>query len=330
MNDAYSLLGLSPGVAQHDIKRAFRKLAMRWHPDRNPDPAAQEHFRALRAAYEYLLADADTQEDVAAPESKASRGPDRRQELTLGLEEAFGGCEKPVRLVQEATCADCAGRGEEVLAHSRLCEHCLGSGRVRVGGGGLERCDACEGRGYSTRRTCTTCKGSGRQQSWRTLSVKIPPGLLAGDELRIAGEGEPSLDADGQPGDLRLRIVLSPHALYQLEGRNLRLSRPMSALRMLAGGEIDVPVPGRIIKVQVAAGSAMPREVRVEGAGFPAGRGQPAGALIVELEPVLPEGCDAHARRLIEELDTELSRKTKRHFPHVADWEADWLHGRRS
>ncbi|TAH50399.1 MAG: J domain-containing protein [Betaproteobacteria bacterium] len=338
MNDAYTLLGLNPGVAQKDIKRAFRRLAMQWHPDRNPDPAALERFRSLRAAYEYLLADGDNGSDVdadapgpgpSAGTESPPRGADRRQDLSLTIEEAWLGCEKSVRIGHEAECGTCSGTGQEVLAHTRLCTACHGSGRVRVAGG-LHRCETCAGRGYSTRRTCTACEGSGRAEAWRTLAVKVPPGLLSGDELRVAGAGEPSPDPKGPNGDLRLRISIATHDLYRLEGRDLKLSRPVSALRMLAGGDIAIPLPGGSLNLHVEAGNATPREVRVEGAGFPAGRGQPAGALVVEVLPVWPEACDKDQQRLFDELDAALSRRTKRHFPEVADWESQWLPGRRS
>ncbi|ATE62585.1 DnaJ C-terminal domain-containing protein [Thauera sinica] len=337
MNDAYTLLGLHPGVAQKDIKRAFRRLAMQWHPDRNPDPAALEHFKALRAAYERLLASAesgpaaetgtDAPQDTHPAGGDASPGADRRQDLSLTIEEAWLGCEKPVKIAREAECATCGGSGEEALAHTQLCKDCHGSGRVRVGGN-LERCKVCAGRGYRTQRTCTDCEGSGRTQAWRTLAVKVPPGLLGGDELRIAGAGEPSPHPDGASGDLRLRVLIAAHDLYRLEGRDLRVSRPVGALRMLAGGDIEVPVPGGSVRLHVEAGKAAPRELRVDGAGFPAGRGQPAGALIVELRPVAPEACDKHQRQVLEELDAELSRKAKRHYPELAEWETNWLPSR--
>lgn len=324
MNDAYALLGLSPGVPQQDIKRAFRQLAMRWHPDRNPDPEAQEHFKTLRAAYEHLIALGDEFHDNVSEAPPRARGADRRQDVALSLEEAYMGCEKPVRLVQESDCEACGATGEEILAHSRLCELCHGSGRVRVENA-LQRCNACDGRGYRTRRPCSHCEGSGKTQTWRTLVVKVPPGLLAGDELRIAGEGEVSPDIGGQPGDLRLRIVLNPHELYRLDGRDLRLTRPVSALSLIAGGELSLPTPGGTIVMQLEAGSAAARELRLEGAGFPAGRGRPAGALVVELQPVLPTNCDPNLRRLIAELDAELLRRSSRYLPEVARWETDWL-----
>lgn len=337
MKDAYTLLGLEPGVPPKDIKRAFRRLAMQWHPDRNPDPAALEHFKALRAAYEHVLAHSEiaTSDEEATPQpptpprDSTARGADRHQDLTLTIEEAWLGCEKSVRVAHESTCPTCDGGGTEKLAHTQLCKECHGSGRIRVTDGhGLHRCKTCEGRGYRTQRTCTACEGSGRVQAWRTLAVKIPPGLLTGDELRVAGAGESSTLPDGDNGDLRLRVRLAEHALYRLEGRDLRMSRPISALRMLAGGDIEVPLPAGPLTLTIFAGAAAPRELRIEAAGFPAGRGQAAGALVVELHPVMPEGCNTRQQRLLAELDAELSANASRHYPTLAAWEADWLSSR--
>lgn len=323
MNDAYTLLGLRPGVSKQDIKRAFRQLAMRWHPDRNADPAAVEHFKTLRAAYERLLAQFDPA-DAPQHATPPARGTDRRLDLELTLEEGFLGCEKPVQLGTEQTCTHCEGSGEQTLSHSRLCEHCHGSGRVQRGDK-LTQCDSCKGRGYRNRQTCPACEGSGRERALRTILVKVPPGLLAGDELRIAGEGEPCSDAQGLPGDLRLKIGLAPHALYALEGRNLRLQRPLSLLRLLAGGPLRVPLPGGAQTIVLEPGAAEARTIHVEGAGYPGGRSQPAGTLIVELIPVLPVQLPARLLQQLAHLDAELGEDPARFLPAVAQWEAAWL-----
>jgi molecular chaperone DnaJ len=306
---------------------------MRWHPDRNADPAAVEHFKTLRAAYEHLLEQLEQLDPAAAPQpapqpaTPPARGADRRLDLVLTLEEGFLGCEKPVQLVAEQTCTRCDGSGEQTLSHSRLCEHCHGSGRVQCGER-LTQCDSCGGRGYRNRQTCPACEGSGRERALRTILVKVPPGLLAGDELRIAGEGEPCSDELGQPGDLRLKISLAPHALYALEGRNLRLQRPLSLLRLLAGGPLQVPLPGGSRTIVLEPGTADARALRVEGAGYPGGRNQPAGTLIVDLLPVLPVQLPARLLQQIAHLDAELDEDPARFLPAVAQWEADWLQQR--
>lgn len=331
--DAYTLLGVSPGVDQRELKRAYRRMAMRWHPDRNADPDAPEQFKALRTAYESLVATVGTPvADDAGAQARADahaepappRGADRRMDLSLSVEEAFLGCTKEVVLAREVVCERCSGSGVEALPVSRLCEPCRGSGRLRDADG-LARCHSCGGRGYRSTQPCSACAGSGCQQGGRTISVGVPAGLVDGDELRLAGEGEPCSDARGLPGDLRLRIVLAPHPIFRRDRRNLLVQRPVSALRMLIGGELRVPYPGGSRSIVVQPGVAHARSVNVAGAGFPPTRGRPAGDLIVELVPHLPQEPNARVRSLIEQLDAELARDVPRHLPELARWEAVWL-----
>lgn len=375
MLDAYELLGLRPGATEPEVKRAFRRLAMRWHPDRNPDPAATERFKALRQAYDRLLAAADDAtavgEDAAAapadesapadatatdphtdsrragahggrrsdpgrgPSSTADsgndadddaplRGADRRLDLELSFEEAFLGGRKALSVPTAAVCAHCNGSGTETLSVSRLCEPCRGSGRLREGGG-LARCSACHGRGYRSTRACSSCHGSGRQTQARALRIELPPGLIDDDELRLAGEGEPAPVAGGRAGDLRVRIRLAAHALFRRDGRDLVLRRPLSALRMLLGGELRIAHPAGARTLLLEPGPAEPRRLRVAGAGFPARGRRRAGDLVVELVPTWPQSPDAALRGLIEQLEAEVARKAARHLPEVAQWEARWL-----
>ncbi|MCK0510311.1 DnaJ C-terminal domain-containing protein [Aromatoleum buckelii] len=336
--DPHSLLGLSPGAGEREIKHAFRRLAMRWHPDRNADPAAIEHFKRLRAAYEDLLAgysrcpapaaaphDAQAADTRPEPPPEAPpRGADRREDLVLSLEEAFAGGEKAFTIADEIPCDACGGSGEEVLRHTRLCATCHGSGRVRDGRS-LTACADCGGRGYLNRQACAACHGSGQARAARKLRVRIPAGVLDGDELRVAGAGEDCDRAGGKPGDLLLRVVLAPHALYRLDGRDLMLTRPVSAFRMLLGGELPIPLPDGVRNLKLEPGPATTRELRVKGAGFPGRGGARAGALIVRLVPVLPEAPDAEILALLERAETRLQNTLSRHLPDVASWEERWL-----
>lgn len=352
--DAHGLLGLPPDAGEREVKHAFRRLAMRWHPDRNPDPAALEHFKRLRAAYEAILArlaagDGDRPGDerrdagAEAPEDPATggsggpardatgrgegtceRGPDRRQDLTLSIEEAFFGGEHAVEIEDAVVCECCDGSGVEQLPHTRLCATCHGSGRLRSRSG-LSACGECGGRGYLSKQACTRCAGSGRRRGRRQVTVMIPPGALDGDELRIIGAGDGAPAEGGLPGDLVLTVVLAPHPLYRLEGRDLVLNRPVSAFRMLLGGELPVPLPGGVRNVKLAAGSAAPRELRVRGAGFPGRDGAPSGALIVRLVPIMPTAASPRLRAQLEEIEGELAADRDAAMPDLADWEARWL-----
>jgi len=332
MSDAHTLLGLQPGATTQQIKRAFRKLAMQWHPDRNTDPAALEHFKLLRQAHDRLLA--TLLEDPDAPDTNGteayadgpapSRGPDRWQTLEINFEEAFLGATRSVCVRTPQPCGQCGGSGLEKLSVSRLCAPCRGSGRIR-GENGLVRCPECEGRGYSSTQACSHCAGSGEEVGERWLEVQIPAGLIDDDELRLAGEGEAHPDAGHPPGDLRIRVRLSPHPLFRREGRNLVLQRPVSALRMLIGGSLRIPHPAGLRTVPLEPGVAHPRALRVAGAGFPGRGSRAAGDLVIELEPMLPQAPDRQLHALIEQLDVALGKSATRHFPELARWEADWL-----
>lgn len=339
LNDVepHVVLGVAVDADTKTIKKAFRRLAMRWHPDRNPDPAALEHFKRLRAAHDRMLGsqDADSDENAASDsqdestpsaraDSGAPRGADRWQDLELSLEEAFTGCEKQVPLESVVVCDTCEGSGQIKLAHGRLCQCCHGTGRVRTKGG-LATCDDCGGRGYSNLAPCPDCDGVGTRRPARMLLVKVPAGMFADEELRLEGKGEPADDPAGRPGDLRLRIRLSPHPLFRLEGRDLLLERPLSAFRMLAGGKLVVPVPGGTLEVEVEAGTCEARALRIEGAGFRGRGSRPAGALRIMLRPVFPEAPGSKLVALYRKLEAEIEHDIGTHLPQLEEWERTWL-----
>lgn len=342
LNDVepHVVLGVAVDADAPTIKKAFRRLAMRWHPDRNPDPDALEHFKRLRAAHDRMLGsqdggDGDDGEDStpdtpeerapsARAESGVPHGADRWQDLELTLEEAYTGCAKHVALEAVVVCDTCEGSGRIQLAHGRLCQCCHGTGRIRTKGG-LVGCDDCGGRGYSNLASCPDCDGVGTRRPARLLLVKVPAGMLADEELRLEGKGEPANSAAGRPGDLRLRIRLSPHPLFRLEGRDLLLERPVSAFRMLAGGKLVVPVPGGTLEVDVAAGGCEPRALRIEGAGFRGRGSRPAGALRVTLHPVFPEAPGPKLTALYRKLDAEIEHDVDTSLPQLAEWERTWL-----
>ena len=342
MHDAYELLGLKPGVTRAEIRRAFRRLAMHWHPDRNPDPIAPEHFKALRQAHDRLLdgiaedltgsghtpgAETTTRRGTPGTDAAAdaeTRGPDRHMDLALTFEEAVRGGQKPLCLQQSLPCPHCDGIGEVTLALTRLCEPCRGSGRVGSSKN-LQRCETCSGRGYRNTAPCPHCDGRGRTTIERWLAVSLPAGLIDGDSLRLAGEGTSHPEHPDCPGDLHLRIRLRPHALFSRQGRDLVLQRPVSAVRLLLGGTLRIPHPFGARTLELTPGSADTRKVRIRGAGFPARGDRPAGDLIVELRPVMVSHADDELQPLLEALEQTLQGALARHLPELASWEDTWL-----
>ncbi|MDR2926076.1 MAG: DnaJ domain-containing protein [Azoarcus sp.] len=328
--EARKLLGVGRNATPHDIKKAFRHLAMRWHPDRNPAPEASEMFARLSAACDLLLepfeqktAHADGKTDAHADNTDA-RGADRRQDIELDIEQLCLGGTAEVVLESATGCAECAGQGYREHERSQLCVHCQGSGRVR-NGKNLSRCENCDGRGYARRVRCPKCHGSGRQISRRALAVTIPPGILPGDELRLGGEGYAPPSGKGRAGDLLLRIQLRPHPLYGLDGSDIVLERPVSLFILLGGGTVTIPSPVGSREIAIEPGAAALREQIIPGAGIPAQGKRPAGTLRIRLVPALPTAATPALITLCRALQVETRQTEETVFPELAAWERRWL-----
>ncbi|MDR1424737.1 MAG: DnaJ domain-containing protein [Azoarcus sp.] len=327
--EARKLLGVDAAATPEAIKKAFRHLAMLWHPDRNPAPEAGEFFARLSTACEHLLESAAraTAAAHASTRKTTSRGEDRHQDTELDIEHICLGGQAEVALKTSAECTVCSGEGFIASTSSQLCPHCQGSGRVRIGRE-LFRCEDCDGRGYTRRVRCPNCNGSGKQIDTRMLAVTVPPGVLPGDELRLLGEGFAPESGKGRPGDLHLRIKLRPHPLYTLEGSDLVLERPVSAFVLLGGGTVTVPSPGGLHHLELKPGPAVAREQVIAGAGVPARGTRAAGKLRVRLTPVLPSAPTPALIELYHALQTEVERVGHNSLPEIAAWEKRWLLGK--
>lgn len=332
LDDPYVVLGVARDSGPAEWKRAFRRLAMRWHPDRNDHPEATERFKVINAAYE-LIATVDAEQKqksgmpeeapAAEAEDSVARAADIRLNLEVSLEEAAAGCRKTMSVTRSKACATCEGSGEAGLTRTRFCDACHGSGRVHDAHRRLIKCDACDGRGVFRERVCPDCGGNGRNLAEVSLNVVVPPGMLPGDELRLVGQGNPGND-DLKAGNLYLTLIIQSHPLYQLQGRNLHYRMPVSALAMIAGASIELPLLGGLFSHSLEAGVPEPRTLRLTGKGYP-GRGRSqAGDLVVELEPVFPRTLDVRQRKLLLQANSALMDNVVEALPEIADWRATY------
>ena len=231
--DYYEVLGVNRDCAEEDLKKAYRRLAMKWHPDRNPDnPKAEERFKEAKEAYEVLCepnkraaydqfghAGVDPQAGMGAGpggfgdifsdifgeifggaragRSSVFRGADLRYNLEISLEQASHGFETSIRIPAMSPCEICKGTGARAGSQPVTCPTCRGAGQVRVSQGPFsiaQTCPRCHGSGSVIPNPCAACSGTGRVKLQKTLSVKIPAGVDEGDRVRLSGEGEPGVN----------------------------------------------------------------------------------------------------------------------------------------
>ncbi len=238
--------------------------------------------------------------------NRASRGADLRYNLRISLEEAFGGLQKTINVPTSVSCDSCKGSGAEGGSEPASCPTCSGMGKVRAQQGffTVERtCPTCSGLGQIIKNPCKSCKGSGRVDKDRALSVNIPAGVETGTRIRLAGEGEAGMRG-GPSGDLYIFIEVADHELFQRDGTNLFCRVPVSMAKAALGGSIEVPtIDGGRGRVQIPAGSQSGRQMRLRGKGMPALRGSTSGDMFIELAVETPVNLTSRQKELLAEFE---------------------------
>ncbi len=230
---------------------------------------------------------------------RVQRAPrDIEQTLEISLQEAIRGATRTIQLSQDEPCNTCGGTG---IAPNRrqTCRACGGAGRRRFGMFGLEmHCDECDGAGV-TGAPCPTCRGSGVVPRVRTLTVSIPAGVAEGQRLRLAGEG--AAGANGQRGDLYLRLKIAPDPRFERKGDDLYTEVDVDYLTAILGGEVEVQTPHGAVRMRVPAGTQSGTRFRLAGKGLPLGKGK-IGDLYARARITVPKQLTPRERELLEEL----------------------------
>lgn len=330
-HDYYEVLGVASQATEAELKKAFRALAMQYHPDRNPgDKQAEKRFREASEAYA-VLSDPDKRahydrfgtapgaggaggfdsgfgslfEDIVenflggggrGRRTRAARGEDLQYELKITLEETAAGIETKIQIPRLETCETCNGTGSEPGTRRVACDGCGGRGEVRMSHGFLtvaRPCPKCRGEGQINKSPCKRCRGEARQRAERLLSVRIPPGVEDGMQLRLTGEGSGGLNG-GPPGDLYVLVRIREHAMFARNGGDLYCDLPVSFPQLALGADLEVPVLGGTAKLKVPGGSQPGQILKLRGRGMPRlrerGHGDACYRLLLEVPPKLNAG----------------------------------------
>jgi len=340
--DYYELLECERTADAGTIKSSYRKLAMKYHPDKNAGcKDSESKFKAVSEAYEVLK---DPQKRAAydrygraafqngggggggqdfsgfsdifesvfgefmgggrGGNARArARGADLRYDMEISLEEAFHGKATEITIDVAGLCDTCHGSGAKPGTSAHTCRQCNGHGKVRAQQGFfvVERaCPVCHGAGQVIADPCSDCRGEGRVEKTKTLTVNVPAGVDEGTRVRLTGEGEAGPQG-APPGDLYIFLHVKRHALFEREGTTLFARAPISFTTAALGGKLSIPgLDGKRHEITIPTGIQSGKQLRQRGAGMPVLQGRGFGDLVIEVQVETPTKLTTRQRELLE------------------------------
>jgi DnaJ-class molecular chaperone len=319
--DYYKVLGVSKGASADDIKKAFRKLARKYHPDVNPgDKKAEEKFKEINEAYE-VLSDPDKRRkyDTLGPnwqeqfgfQPGAGRRTYSYRGSPMDFDSATGFSDFFETLFGRSSAAGSrtnrndfrrrVGDNIEQPVEVTMQEAYLGGTRT-FNIQSTEVCPLCRGTGEVAGKVCANCSGQGVLARNKRIQVKIPLGVDNGSRIRVAGEGQPGIGG-GPRGDLFLVISVKSDSIYERKGDDLYADIDVDLVTAMLGGEVPVPTPdGRRLILTIPAETQNGRMFRLANKGMPRLRGEGNGNLFARVKVVLPMGLTGEERQLFEQL----------------------------
>jgi molecular chaperone DnaJ len=357
--DYYEVLGVSRDSTEKEIKKAYRRLAMKYHPDRNSDDVnAEDKFKEGSEAAEVLTDTEKRQaydqyghaafegagaggfqtggnfgsifEDVfgdifsggrGGGRSQVQRGSDLKYVLDLDLEEAVRGTNPKIKIPTLAECMECLGSGAKKGSSPIDCVQCGGMGQVTARQGFFsiqQTCPRCHGKGKMISDPCNKCRGQGRVEERKTLSVKVPPGVDTGDRIRLTGQGEAGVNG-GPAGDLYVQVNVRDHKIFTREGEHLYSEVPISFVDAALGGDLEVPTLDGKLKLKIPPETQTGKLFRLRGKGVNVTqiRGGGIGDLYCRVTVETPVNLSKNQKELLKEFAGESHSKQS---PKQTNW----------
>ena len=347
MADYYETLGVSKEASKEDIKKAYKKLAKKYHPDLNKGEGS-EKFKEVSEAYSVLsdegkranydrFGTADNQYsqgfggfggqgfsgfsdifesffDLGGRSSRPQRGRDLRYEMEISFLESCFGIKKNIKVNKLDRCKGCEGFGG---TGEKTCEDCNGQGRVqkkyRTPFGAIAQthtCSACSGKGKTVKDVCEVCSGKGRVQSTKTLEVKVPAGIQDGQSLRLTGEGEAG-SPGARNGDLFVEIFVTPHDIFVRKGDDILLEFPISFSQAALGDKVDVPTIRENVTMKIPSGTQPGTVMKLKEEGVENVNGYGKGDQLVRIKVKTPNKLSSKQKKLFQDLAKENKEKLK-------------------
>jgi molecular chaperone DnaJ len=358
--DYYEVLGISRTASADEIKKAYRRLAMRHHPDRNKDDdSAEAKFKEAKQAYE-ILSDADKRatydrfghEAVSGGQggmgghsaegfgdifgdvfgdifgggrqrgSQVFRGADLGYELRLDLEQAVNGDSITIDVPTQVTCETCSGSGAKKGSDPVTCSTCGGAGQVRMQQGF-----------FSIQQACPNCKGvgttisdpcgscHGRGRIHKTRTLAVKVPAGVDNGDRIRLSGEGEAGRNGgPPGDLYVEVRINPHKIFTRDGADLACEVPISVAAAALGGEVELPTLDGNVSLKVPAGTQSGKVFRLRGKGVTVVRDPRIGDLFAKVAVETPVNLTAEQKELLSQFDESISAGGEKHSPRAGGW----------
>ncbi|MEA2272104.1 MAG: molecular chaperone DnaJ [Solirubrobacteraceae bacterium] len=339
--DLYEALGVDRKASADEIKKAYRKLARRYHPDRNPDDkASEDRFKQISHAYD-VLSDPEKRKqydrgagpfagpagggfggfDVGgfgdilsnlfggaaggrASRPHAERGRDLEVETSISFEQSIDGGQVSLAVPTTAMCATCQGTGAKPGSSPRVCPRCQGRG-VESEGQGLfsisQPCTQCRGRGTVIEEPCPTCAGSGATRTVKRYKVNVPAGVREGSRIRLAGKGEAGRNG-GPPGDLYVVTRVAASPVFTRKSDHVEVEVPLTIPEAMRGAEIEVPTLHGHKKLRVPGGTKHGTVQRLRGEGPPRLGGRGRGDIHYRFVIDVPDSLSAEQQAAVDEL----------------------------
>lgn len=338
--DYYQILEVERGSSDDEIKKSYRKMAMKYHPDRNPDnPQAEEKFKDCAEAFDVLSDPQKKQEydtygtvggnggnpfggggfnmdDIFSRfgdffgfggqnQRQVRRGSDLRMKVNITLNDIINGIDKKLKYIRQVKCNTCDGMGGKDLTN---CGMCQGTGQRRVVQqtpfGTIQQavsCNSCNGQGQVTRTNCNNCKGHGTTPKEESVDIKIPKGAVNGVNFNMSQHG--NWAKNGQPGDLHIFIEETPDQNFKRENNNLVYEHSISVIDAILGKEIQLTTPHGDIRFSVSPGTTHGKTLRIQGKGVPdLNYNGKIGDLFIKMNIRIPQNVNNEERQILNTL----------------------------